>query len=104
VPSILAAANVVDDPDHVCREATSLDLATQQTGNRDFITGRIGDLLLGAPLSSSPDSRVIFSPFGLGILDLAVASVVIAAASSSAVEINGFDPGKHATSMIEVNR
>lgn len=101
--SILAAANVVDDPDHVCREATSLDLAAQKTGNRDFITGRIGDLLLGAPLPSTPDSRVIFSPFGLGILDLAVASVVMAAASSSAVEINGFDPGKHATSTIEVN-
>ncbi|MSS44612.1 2,3-diaminopropionate biosynthesis protein SbnB [Cutibacterium sp. WCA-380-WT-3A] len=103
VASLLAATNVVDDPDHVCREATTPDLAAQQTGNRDFIAARIGDLLLGTPLETSPNSRIIFSPFGLGILDLAVASVVMSS-SSEAVEIDGFDPGTHATSTIEVNR
>ncbi|QFU89753.1 2,3-diaminopropionate biosynthesis protein SbnB [Amycolatopsis sp. YIM 10] len=78
VESILAASNVVDDADHVCRARTSLDLAQQISGNRKFITAELGALLACRILSPyAPDSVVIFSPFGLGALDAALAAHVL---------------------------
>jgi len=75
--AILAHRNVVDDPDHVCRERTSLDLAEQLSGGRAFIDASIGALLRGRQsLRRGPGETVIFSPFGLGILDIALASLV----------------------------
>lgn len=91
--SILAARNVVDDADHVCRAATSLDLAEQQIGDRRFITGEIGDLLAGtASVPYVDDSTVVFSPFGLGALDAAVAAHVHDAAAERGlgVELRDF--------------
>jgi ornithine cyclodeaminase len=74
---ILSNDNVVDDIDHVCRAQTSLHLAELATGTRDFIRSSIGDVLLGrAPAPRSEHQTTIFSPFGLGILDLALASFV----------------------------
>ncbi|MEH1098254.1 2,3-diaminopropionate biosynthesis protein SbnB [Micromonospora sp. CPCC 205561] len=73
---ILAAVNVVDDADHVCRAATSLHLAEQETGNRDFIAAGIGDVLGGAGWRHDPERVTVYSPFGLGVLDLAVAELV----------------------------
>ncbi len=74
---ILRCDNLTDDVDHVCRAETSLHLAEQLVGNRDFIRGSIGDVLRGVlPARPDPDRVVVFSPFGLGILDLAVASMV----------------------------
>jgi 2,3-diaminopropionate biosynthesis protein SbnB len=75
--AMLDAVNIVDDVDHVCRAATSLDLAARRTGQRDFIDGSLGEILAAPDVYRRHPRRVtVFSPFGLGILDLAVAAFV----------------------------
>jgi len=75
--TILGAVNVVDDTDHVCRERTSLDLAQQVAGDRSFVAAEIGALLRGrTTLERTPERPVVYSPFGLGVLDIALAEYV----------------------------
>ena len=72
---ILASTNFVDDVEHCLKANTSPHLAEQLTGNRDFLQGTLGDLMAGrAPAPA--DRPLIFSPFGLGVLDLAVGKYV----------------------------
>jgi 2,3-diaminopropionate biosynthesis protein SbnB len=72
---ILSSANFVDDVEHCLKAQTSVHLAEQETGSRDFITGTLDDVMTGRV--SVPSGRpTVFSPFGLGILDLAVGKYV----------------------------
>ncbi|WP_067275200.1 2,3-diaminopropionate biosynthesis protein SbnB [Streptomyces jeddahensis] len=68
---VLASANIVDDVDHCLKADTSPHLAEQLTGNRDFLTGTLHDVMTGR-VELPEDRPVVFSPFGLGVLDLAV--------------------------------
>lgn len=72
---ILASNNIVDDVDHCLKAATSLHLTEQEVGNREFVTGTI-DRLVRGKLTLDSQKPTIYSPFGMGILDLAVASYV----------------------------
>ncbi|MGW7052603.1 2,3-diaminopropionate biosynthesis protein SbnB [Streptomyces sp. NPDC054887] len=72
---ILASCNIVDDVEHCLRANTSPHLAEQITGNRDFLHGTLADVMDGR-VTVARDRPVVFSPFGLGILDLAVGKYV----------------------------
>jgi ornithine cyclodeaminase len=82
VDVILSAQNVVDDVEHCLKAQTSVHLLEQETGSRAFVAGTIGDLLAGRLQPDHARARV-FSPFGLGVLDLAVARFVHEAAVGS---------------------
>ncbi|WP_251095323.1 2,3-diaminopropionate biosynthesis protein SbnB [Streptomyces sp. Caat 7-52] len=72
---LLTAANFVDDVEHCLKADTSPHLVEQRTGNRDFLNGTLNDVMLGRA-APPQDQPVIFSPFGLGVLDLAVGKFV----------------------------
>ncbi|MDO9071933.1 MAG: 2,3-diaminopropionate biosynthesis protein SbnB [Rubrivivax sp.] len=74
---VLSTDNIVDDVDHAVRAQTSLHLAEQKVGHRDFVRGTLAEVLNGGkPARRGADDIVVFSPFGLGVLDLAVAQLV----------------------------
>jgi ornithine cyclodeaminase len=62
---------VLDDVEHCMKANTSPHLAEQLTGNRDFVTGTLAEVISGKA-TLDPDRPTVFSPFGLGVLDLAV--------------------------------
>lgn len=72
---ILAASNIFDDVEHCMKADTSPHLAEQITGGREFVTGTLAGVLEGK-VTVPVDQTVIFSPFGLGILDLALGAFV----------------------------
>jgi ornithine cyclodeaminase len=68
---VLASTNIVDDVDHCLKADISPRLAEQLTGNRDFLHGTLTDVMAGQ-VTVDEGRPVVFSPFGLGVLDLAV--------------------------------
>ena len=72
---VLSSTNVLDDVEHCLKANTSPHLAEQLTGNRDFVLGTLDDVM-GGRVTIPPDRPVVFSPFGLGVLDLAVGKYV----------------------------
>jgi 2,3-diaminopropionate biosynthesis protein SbnB len=68
---VLDSCNVVDDVEHCLKAATSLHLAEQVTDNRDHVHATLYDVLTGR-FTPPADRTVVFSPFGLGVLDLVV--------------------------------
>ena len=71
----LASANIVDDVEHCLKANTSPHLAEQLTGSRDFLAGTLGDVMAGR-VQVPADRPAVFSPFGLGVLDLALGKYV----------------------------
>jgi N-[(2S)-2-amino-2-carboxyethyl]-L-glutamate dehydrogenase len=70
-PLIVDAFNVSDDTEHVMAAGTSLYLAEQETGSRAFVAGNLAMVLDGRCPVDHSRTR-IFSPFGLGVLDVAL--------------------------------
>lgn len=79
---LLDAVNIVDDVDHALRAKTSLQLAEEQVGDTSFVAGTLHDVLTGWRVPE--DRPVVFSPFGLGVLDIALAKYVY-----DTIEANG---------------
>ena len=88
---ILASQNIVDDVEHCLKARTSLHLAEMARGSRDFVGGTLVDVLDGK-LEPDPDRARIFSPFGLGVLDIAVSDLIFqeAVRSGTALAIPDF--------------
>ncbi|MCY0945788.1 2,3-diaminopropionate biosynthesis protein SbnB [Streptomyces antarcticus] len=72
---LLASTNIVDDIDHCLRAETSPHLTERLTGNRRFVAGTLDDVMAGR-IAVPADRTTVFSPFGLGVLDLAVGKYV----------------------------
>jgi 2,3-diaminopropionate biosynthesis protein SbnB len=80
VDCILAANNVLDDVDHCLNANTSPHLTEQAVGHRGFIDGTLAQVMAGE-VALDGTRPTIFSPFGLGILDLALGQYVHAEAA-----------------------
>jgi ornithine cyclodeaminase len=79
VEVIDSVVNVVDDRTHVLQANTSLHLAQQAHGGADPAAAALYDLLTDR-FTVPVDRPVVFSPFGLGVLDLVVGDHVFRAA------------------------
>jgi 2,3-diaminopropionate biosynthesis protein SbnB len=83
---VLASQNIVDDVDHCLKARTSLHLAETATGNRDFVSGTLVDVMEKKIIIDDQRPR-IFSPFGLGVLDIAVGNLVLESAIAARTTI-----------------
>ncbi|MEU6095311.1 2,3-diaminopropionate biosynthesis protein SbnB [Streptomyces sp. NPDC047079] len=72
---VLGAHNITDDTEHCMKARTSLHLTEERVGHRDFVAGTLVGVLDGK-VDCPADRPVVFSPFGLGVLDLALALYV----------------------------
>ena len=88
---LLRSYNIVDDVEHVMKANTSPHLAEKLTGGRGFVTGTLAQLIRGQ-CQVDRSRPVIFSPFGLGVLDLAVGHWVYerAVAEGKAIQVPDF--------------
>ena len=88
---LFEANNLCDDVEHCMKANTSPHLAEQLIGNRSFMNGTLAGLIRGE-VELDPARPSIFSPFGLGVLDLALSKFIVdtALAESRAVAIDSF--------------
>lgn len=86
---VLQAFNVTDDVEHVMKAGTSLHLTEQREGHRRFVAGTVTDLITGA-LGRDTSRPAIFSPFGMGILDLALGKWVLDTCRDRALVLDDF--------------
>jgi 2,3-diaminopropionate biosynthesis protein SbnB len=88
---LLAADNLCDDVEHCMKANTSPHLTEQLSGNRAFMNGTLAGLIRGE-FQLDDSKPAIFSPFGLGVLDLALSKFIVdtALSQSRAVAIDGF--------------
>lgn len=86
--ALQGAANVVDDIEHCVREYTSPHLTALELGHTDFIVTTIPRLLHGETVDLA--RGVVVSPFGLGVLDLAVAATVLERSDAPAATVHNF--------------
>lgn len=91
VPIILNACNIVDDIEHVLSYNTSVHLAEQACGNRNFIMGTLGKLINTTDYIAFK-KPIIFSPMGMGIFDIALGQFIYekAKAEKTIIEIDNF--------------
>lgn len=89
--TLIVSNNIVDDITHVLNANTSPHLAQQKYGHADFINCTVAQLINGYNQFNN-NQPIIFSPMGMGILDLAVANYIYNEAKSSnlCIEIDNF--------------
>ena len=88
---IVNAFNIFDDIDHCMKANTSPHLAESYIGDRRFVTGTLAALIRNE-VKVDRSRPLIFSPFGMGILDLALGKYVFdkACARGASISIPDF--------------
>lgn len=88
---LINSNNIVDDVKHVLNANTSPHLTQQKYGHSDFINCTVSELINGYNKFDST-KPTIFSPMGMGILDLAVAAYIYDKATKTnlSIKINNF--------------
>jgi 2,3-diaminopropionate biosynthesis protein SbnB len=88
---LLQSHNVVDDIDHCLKAQTSPHMASEKVGHHEFINTTLPKILAGDE-APGRDKPIIFSPFGMGILDLAFSHYIYekASADQQTQPIDGF--------------
>ncbi len=88
---VVQSYNFFDDISHCLKANTSPHLTEQKYQHREFITGTLAALIRG-DITIKRDKPLIYSPFGMGILDLVLARIIheVAVARDMAVAIPFF--------------
>ena len=88
---ILNSNNVVDDIDHILCANTSIHMTNKKYGNIKFINGTLAQLM-NKEFTISNDRTTVFSPMGMGILDVGIAHLIYKQAleGDQQIEITNF--------------